>query len=112
MFDLDMDSGAVEEALSSQDHSAALNQCEPGLRVAKGWSGFETAVATVLGQLVSVQFGRVLLKDLIHAYGATLNLRMHFSGSDAPSTSAFRRTISCFRTGTRSPTVSSKYATV
>jgi 3-methyladenine DNA glycosylase/8-oxoguanine DNA glycosylase/AraC-like DNA-binding protein len=72
MFDLDMDPIAVAEGLSSQDYSAVLYKCEPGLRIAKGWNSFETAVATVLGQLVSVQFGRVLLKELIDAYGQTL----------------------------------------
>lgn len=72
MFDLDMDPIAVEKGLSSQDYSAALYKREPGLRIAKGWNSFEAAVATVLGQLVSVQFGRFLLKDLIDAYGETL----------------------------------------
>jgi 3-methyladenine DNA glycosylase/8-oxoguanine DNA glycosylase len=38
----------------------------PGLRVARSWDRFETLMATILGQLVSVSFGRTLIRELMH----------------------------------------------
>ncbi len=42
----------------------------PGLRMPRSWNGFESMVTTILGQLVSVSFGRTLTRELMNAAGA------------------------------------------
>jgi DNA-3-methyladenine glycosylase II len=70
MFDLDADPAVVGAAMAADSHLNAIWQRNPGLRVSRAWSGFESMMTTVLGQLVSVSFGRVLIRELMHAAGS------------------------------------------
>jgi AraC family transcriptional regulator of adaptative response / DNA-3-methyladenine glycosylase II len=69
MFDLDSDPLLIANSFDAAPELAKLLKKYPGLRIPSGWDPFETAIATVLGQLVSVEFGRELVSDLIEAYG-------------------------------------------
>jgi AraC family transcriptional regulator, regulatory protein of adaptative response / DNA-3-methyladenine glycosylase II len=69
MFDLDMDPSLIEAVFRRQSGFGELWDKSPGLRVAKGWSSFETAIATILGQVVSVKRGRALIAQLVERYG-------------------------------------------
>jgi AraC family transcriptional regulator of adaptative response / DNA-3-methyladenine glycosylase II len=69
MFDLDADPRAVGEALAQEPRLRRLSRASPGLRVARGWDPFETAVATVLGQFVSTDHARGLVAQLLEEHG-------------------------------------------
>lgn len=69
MFDLNADPDVIREAMSADPYLASVWQRHPGLRVARSWSGFETMLTTILGQLVSVTFGRTLADELMKAAG-------------------------------------------
>jgi AraC family transcriptional regulator of adaptative response / DNA-3-methyladenine glycosylase II len=71
MFDLDSDPLWVANALESSSPFRALWRRFPGTRLPSGWDPFETAVATILGQLVSVERGRALVAQLTEALGAS-----------------------------------------
>jgi AraC family transcriptional regulator of adaptative response / DNA-3-methyladenine glycosylase II len=60
MFDLDADVGAIGAYLSSDLSMAPLVAERPGLRVMRGWDGFEVAARTIVGQQVSVARARHL----------------------------------------------------
>jgi AraC family transcriptional regulator of adaptative response / DNA-3-methyladenine glycosylase II len=72
MFDLDSDPLVVANAFERSPFWARLSREHPGLRVARGWDPFETAIATILGQLVSVKRGRALVADLIRRHGRAI----------------------------------------
>lgn len=69
LFDLDSDPVVVANALAKDKRMRALVQKWPGIRLPSGWDPFEIAVATILGQLVSVSRGRELVADLIELLG-------------------------------------------
>jgi 3-methyladenine DNA glycosylase/8-oxoguanine DNA glycosylase len=69
MFDLDMNLPLVERAMATQPSLLQLWKKNPGLRIARSWDWFETTIATILGQLVSVSFGRMLIRELMETYG-------------------------------------------
>jgi AraC family transcriptional regulator of adaptative response / DNA-3-methyladenine glycosylase II len=69
MFDLDSDPVVVGNALERDPAIRAILKKHPGLRLPSGWDGFEVAVSTILGQLVSVERGRALVADLIEIAG-------------------------------------------
>jgi DNA-3-methyladenine glycosylase II len=69
MFDLDADPVVIGQAMSNDPHLATLWKRHPGLRVFRSWSGFESMLTTILGQLVSVSFGRTLINELMKAAG-------------------------------------------
>ncbi len=69
MFDLDSDPLLIANTFDIDPKLGKLFKKYPGLRVPTGWDPFETAIATILGQLVSVEFGRELVADLIEYYG-------------------------------------------
>lgn len=69
MFDLDLNPAEVAAAMQGQPHLGDAWAAYPGLRVARTWDRFETLITTVLGQLVSVSFGRTLTRELMHGYG-------------------------------------------
>jgi AraC family transcriptional regulator of adaptative response / DNA-3-methyladenine glycosylase II len=73
MFDLDSDPLLVANAFRAHPRLNALHSKTPGLRVARAWDPFESAVCTILGQLVSMQFARTLAGQLVHNYGQTLS---------------------------------------
>ncbi|HEY4355874.1 MAG TPA: AlkA N-terminal domain-containing protein [Acidobacteriaceae bacterium] len=69
MFDLDLDPAEVAVVMHGQPHLGDAWSKHPGLRVARTWDRFETLITTVLGQLVSVNFGRTLIHELMQGYG-------------------------------------------
>ncbi|HRO67595.1 MAG TPA: AlkA N-terminal domain-containing protein, partial [Pseudobdellovibrionaceae bacterium] len=72
MFDLDSDPVLVANALERDPSFKKTLRKYPGIRLPSGWDGFEVAVATILGQLVSVERGRILVRDLIVLAGKDL----------------------------------------
>ncbi|WP_263377378.1 DNA-3-methyladenine glycosylase family protein [Granulicella paludicola] len=69
MFDLDADPAALDRHMNANGALSEIWQRYPGLRLTRAWNGFEAVFATVLGQLVSVKFGRILTKELMTAAG-------------------------------------------
>ncbi len=69
MFDLDSDPLLVANSFQSHKTLDALCKKYPGLRIARGWDPFETAICTILGQLVSVTQARNLIGQLVKHYG-------------------------------------------
>jgi DNA-3-methyladenine glycosylase II len=65
MFDLDVDPKRIAEGLSADPYLSQQWSRYPGLRVARTWDRFETLMTTILGQLVSVSFGRTLIRELM-----------------------------------------------
>lgn len=70
LFDLNVDSRVIDEALAAQAPilRASVEQA-PGLRIPGAWDGFETTVRAVLGQQVSVARGTALANRMIQRYG-------------------------------------------
>lgn len=69
MFDLDCDPGLIAKSFERIPLLATLCRRFPGLRVARGWDGFETAICTILGQLVSTGHREHLIGQLVSNYG-------------------------------------------
>jgi AraC family transcriptional regulator of adaptative response / DNA-3-methyladenine glycosylase II len=69
MFDLDSDPVIIANSLEVDPGMKRLVKKHPGIRLPSGWDPFETAIASILGQLVSVERGRALLADLIQMLG-------------------------------------------
>jgi 3-methyladenine DNA glycosylase/8-oxoguanine DNA glycosylase len=69
MFDLDVNPVVIAEHMAGQPHLGDLWRRYPGLRVARTWDRFETIITTILGQLVSVSFGRTLIRELMESSG-------------------------------------------
>jgi AraC family transcriptional regulator of adaptative response / DNA-3-methyladenine glycosylase II len=72
MFDLDSDPLVIANAFASSPIASALVKRYPGLRIARGWDPFETAVTTILGQLVSVRQAQSLTADLVLRHGESV----------------------------------------
>lgn len=75
MFDLDSDPILVANAMEGNKSLSDLLSRRPGARIPTGWDPFETAIATILGQLVSVSQGRRLVDDMVRSYGAPSGLQ-------------------------------------
>ncbi len=71
MFDLDADPARITQAMAADPCLAKIWGRYPGLRVARSWNRFESMITTVLGQLVSVGFGRTLTRELMRSAGST-----------------------------------------
>ena len=69
MFDLDCDPVLITKSFERIPLLAALCRRFPGLRVARGWDCFETAICTILGQLVSAGHRERLIAQLVSNYG-------------------------------------------
>lgn len=69
MFDLDSDPVVIANALEVDKKFKTLLKKHAGIRLPSGWDPFEIAIATILGQLVSVERGRILVADLIELLG-------------------------------------------
>jgi AraC family transcriptional regulator of adaptative response / DNA-3-methyladenine glycosylase II len=69
MFDLDLDPMLIARQFAGVPPLARLHERFPGLRLAGGWDGFETAVCCILGQLVSAAQRSRLVSQLVGAYG-------------------------------------------
>ncbi len=70
MFDLDADIDAIGAHLSRDPSMAPLVAKRPGLRVMRGWDGFEVAARTIVGQQVSVARARHLNGVLVARAGS------------------------------------------
>jgi len=70
MFDLDADLDVINAHLAASDPwMATLVAARPAIRVFHGWSGFEVAIRTIIGQQVSVARARVLNGILVERCG-------------------------------------------
>lgn len=69
MFDLDSDPILISSAFSKSKFLEKIYEKNPGLRIPSGWDPFETAIGTILGQLVSTTHARNLVQQLVQTYG-------------------------------------------
>jgi AraC family transcriptional regulator of adaptative response / DNA-3-methyladenine glycosylase II len=69
MFDLDCNPALIAKSFANIPLFATLWSRFPGLRLARGWDPFETAVCSILGQLVSAQQRTNLVGQLVSNYG-------------------------------------------
>lgn len=69
MFDLDCDPALIAKSFASVPLFGTLGDRFPGLRLARGWDPFETAICSILGQLVSAQQRANLIGQLVSNYG-------------------------------------------
>jgi 3-methyladenine DNA glycosylase/8-oxoguanine DNA glycosylase len=69
MFDLDCDPRVIGKSLGRVRLLATLCRRYPGLRLARGWDAFETAICAILGQLVSATARATLIGQLVRHYG-------------------------------------------
>jgi AraC family transcriptional regulator of adaptative response / DNA-3-methyladenine glycosylase II len=72
MFDLDSDPMLVAESFARSPLLAQLVDRFPGLRVPGAWDPFETAVCTILGQVVSADQRASLVAELVRDYGEAI----------------------------------------
>jgi AraC family transcriptional regulator, regulatory protein of adaptative response / DNA-3-methyladenine glycosylase II len=66
---MDCDPGLIARSLERIPLLVKICRRFPGLRVARGWDCFETAVCTILGQLVSAGRREHLIGQLVRNYG-------------------------------------------
>src|SRR5499426_440615 len=69
MFDLDTDPIVIANCFARVPVLAKLCDRFPGLRVPRGWDPFETAICSILGQLVSAEQRSNLVDQIVRAYG-------------------------------------------
>jgi AraC family transcriptional regulator of adaptative response / DNA-3-methyladenine glycosylase II len=69
MFDVDCDPVLVANSLEADPDVKRIWRRHPGIRLPSGWDGFEVAVGTILGQVVSLERARALLRDLVELCG-------------------------------------------
>lgn len=69
MFDLDSDPVLIANAFASSKFLTSLQKKYAGARLARGFDPFETAIATILGQLISVTHASRLMCQLVERYG-------------------------------------------
>lgn len=72
MFDLDSDPLLVANAFSGNPHLDRLYRRKPGLRSPRGWDAFETAVCSILGQLVSIEQANRMIARLVADHGESV----------------------------------------
>ena len=69
MFDLDSDPILIANCFARAPLLAKLCKRFPGVRVPRGWDPFETAICSILGQLVSAQQRSTLVDQIVRGYG-------------------------------------------
>ncbi|MDX9731584.1 MAG: AlkA N-terminal domain-containing protein, partial [Bdellovibrionales bacterium] len=69
LFDVDSDPVIIANSLEQNSRLKRALRQFPGIRLPSGWDPFEVAIATILGQLVSIDRGRTLVADLIEIAG-------------------------------------------
>jgi AraC family transcriptional regulator of adaptative response / DNA-3-methyladenine glycosylase II len=72
MFDLDCDPMLIKRSFKRIPLLASLCHRYPGLRLPRGWDPFETAICSILGQLVSAQQRANLIDQLVQNYGVEI----------------------------------------
>ncbi len=79
MFDLACNPALIARRFTRAPLLAKLSARFPGLRLARGWDPFETAVCSSLGQCVSAEQRSNLIGQLVRSCGD--EIRDHFSGA-------------------------------
>lgn len=74
LLDLNSDPVLIANSLEKAPSLKKLLKKFPGTRLPSGWSAWEVAISTILGQLVSVSRGRALVADLIRLVGTDSGL--------------------------------------
>ena len=69
MFDLDSDPVLIANCFARVPVLAKLCERFPGLRLPRGWDPFETAICSILGQLVSAEQRTNLVGQIVRGYG-------------------------------------------
>jgi AraC family transcriptional regulator of adaptative response / DNA-3-methyladenine glycosylase II len=69
MFDLDSNPELIAQAFARSRFLSPLQGKYPGSRLARGFDPFETAIGTILGQVISVKQAARLMGQLVAAYG-------------------------------------------
>jgi AraC family transcriptional regulator, regulatory protein of adaptative response / DNA-3-methyladenine glycosylase II len=69
MFDLDADPLFIARRFAQTPVLAKLCERFPGLRLPGGWDPFETAICSILGQLVSAAQRSTLVDQIVRSYG-------------------------------------------
>jgi AraC family transcriptional regulator of adaptative response / DNA-3-methyladenine glycosylase II len=69
MFDLDSDPVLIANCCAQVPVLAKLCERFPGLRLPRGWDPFETAICSILGQLVSAEQRTNLVGQIVRGYG-------------------------------------------
>ena len=69
MFDLDADPRLIANCFARVPLLAKLCKRFPGLRLPRGWDPFETAICSILGQLVSAAQRSILVGQIVRNYG-------------------------------------------
>jgi AraC family transcriptional regulator of adaptative response / DNA-3-methyladenine glycosylase II len=69
MFDLDADPDVIARAFAQSKQLSSLHGRYPGTRLARGFDPFETAIGTILGQVISVVHASRLMGQLAAQYG-------------------------------------------
>jgi AraC family transcriptional regulator of adaptative response / DNA-3-methyladenine glycosylase II len=69
LFDLDADPLLISTQLEKSAVLKKLDRKSPGVRAPGCWSGLETAIAIILGQLVSNEQARRMTGELVRNYG-------------------------------------------
>jgi AraC family transcriptional regulator, regulatory protein of adaptative response / DNA-3-methyladenine glycosylase II len=69
MFDLDSDPLLIARCFSRVPVLKKLCDRFPGLRLPRGWDPYETAICSILGQLVSAEHRSNLVGQLVRGYG-------------------------------------------
>jgi AraC family transcriptional regulator of adaptative response / DNA-3-methyladenine glycosylase II len=72
MFDLDSDPMVIANVFAQNSLLSKLYARFPGLRLPGGWDPFETAIYSILGQLVSAEQRSELAGQLVRGYGAEI----------------------------------------
>jgi len=69
MFDLDADPAVISETFARSRALRSLQGSYAGLRLARGFEPFETAIGTILGQVISVSQASRVVSQLVATYG-------------------------------------------
>jgi len=69
MFDLDSDPILIANCFAQVPVLSKLCDRFPGLRLPRGWDPFETAICSILGQLVSAEQRTKLVDQIVRGYG-------------------------------------------
>jgi len=69
MFDLDSDPAVIGKVFAQAGILSTFRRRHPGARLARGFDPFETAIATILGQVISVAHTARLMNQLAATYG-------------------------------------------
>jgi AraC family transcriptional regulator of adaptative response / DNA-3-methyladenine glycosylase II len=69
MFDVDSDPILIANCFAQVPVLAKLCDRFPGLRLPRGWDPFETAICSILGQLVSAAQRTTLVGQIVRGYG-------------------------------------------